>query len=71
MLRSEYKRYKDESKSLIPNTYKIELEKKAFIIARASLKHNLYVAIKLQNSKAPRHKIVTNIELVEQVPCSV
>ena len=71
MLRSEHKIYKDEQKSPIPNTSEIELDKDTLSMDIASLKHNLHMVVKLQHSQAPRHVVVTNAELMEQVLYSI
>ena len=68
MPRSEHSIYNREFNLLIPNALEIELDKEAFSIARASFECKLHVAVKSQYSQAFRHKIVTNAEVIEQVP---
>ena len=67
MLRSEYKRYKDKLRSLIPNTSEINLDKEALRMFRYSVECNLNVAVKPLYSQASWHEIVTNKKRMEQV----
>ena len=50
MLRSKYKKYKDELKLVIHNNSKTELDKEALIIARYSLENSLHMPVKAQPS---------------------